>query len=135
MKLIYCPSNQSSVMRKQTNKQIVEYLSLTSPFLLFSSSLPISLSTHFPKHLRGTRTGGCGLCCSPLLTVFPCLSVGSLSQETTLHKLLQWESFPQATVLANLSSVSPFHMVQFLRISLAWVLHSSTRPSSKPALA
>lgn len=124
MKLIYFQSNQSSVMRKQ--KRIVKYLSPTSPFLLFSSSLQISLSSHFPKQLRGTRMGGCGLCCSLLLIVFPCSSVGSLSQETVLHKLLQWESFPQATALANFSSVSAFHMVQFLRTSLAWVPHGST---------
>jgi len=34
-----------------------------------------------------------------LLTLFPCSSVRSLSQETVLHRLLQCESFPQAAAL------------------------------------
>jgi len=49
----------------------------------------------------------CCLCCSlslggGLLTLCPCSSVRSLSQETVLHKLLQCESFPRAAALHEL---------------------------------
>ena len=37
-----------------------------------------------------------------LLTLFPCSSVGSLSQGSALHKLLQHESFARAAVLHKL---------------------------------
>jgi len=37
-----------------------------------------------------------------LLTLFPCSSVGSLSWETDVHKILQRESFPRAAALHKL---------------------------------
>jgi len=72
-----------------------------------------------------------------LLTLCPCSSVGSLSQEAVLHKRLQHESFPWAAALPELpqrgslptgcspsgtgcSSMGP---------------HGVTSPGSKPALA
>ena len=41
-------------------------------------------------------------------TLFPCSGVGSLSQETVLHELLQRESFPRATVLHELLQCGSF---------------------------
>jgi len=43
-----------------------------------------------------------------LLTLFPCSSVRSLSQETVLHKLLQHESFPRAAALHRLPQRGSF---------------------------
>jgi len=50
-----------------------------------------------------------------LLTLCPCSTMRSLSQETVLHKLLQCESFPRAAALHELPSVGPFHRVQSFR--------------------
>jgi len=57
-----------------------------------------------------------------LLTLFPCSSVRSLSQETVLHKLLQCESFPRGAVLQEQAAPE-------------WVPHAATSPPSKPAPA
>ncbi|KAK4832521.1 hypothetical protein QYF61_023853 [Mycteria americana] len=60
------------------------------------------------QQCRGTGNGGCGqfitrcLCCSFLLTLFPCSSMRSLPWETVLHERLQCESFPWAIVLHEL---------------------------------
>jgi len=50
-----------------------------------------------------------------LLTLCPCSSVRSLSQETVLHKLLQRESFPWAASLHELPQRGSFHRVQSFR--------------------
>ena len=41
-------------------------------------------------------------------SLFPCSSVGSLPQETVLHKLLQCESFPWAAVLQELKKINMY---------------------------
>ena len=57
-----------------------------------------------------------------LLTLFPRSYVMSLSRETVLHKLLQYESFSWHAVLQEQNAP-------------AWVPHGVTSPASKPALA
>ena len=65
------------------------------------------------------------LCCSFVLTLFPCSIMGSLPRDTDLHELLQCGSFPQGTVLQE-------------QTAQAWISHgpqflpgacSSTGPS------
>ena len=72
-----------------------------------------------------------------LLTLFPCSSVGSLPQETVLHKLLQCESFPQAAVLHELLQRGslPWGAVLQEQTAPAWVPRGVTSPASKPAPA
>jgi len=73
----------------------------TKNTLLFlgSASLLTSLPPSPKQHSR-TGNGGCSqpimhcLCCSFLLTLFPCSSVGSHPWETALHELSQYGSFP-----------------------------------------
>jgi len=91
--------------------------------------------------------GGCGqlitlcLCRSflppqgGLLTLFPCSNMGSLSQETVLHKLLQCESFPRAAILHELPQWGslPQGAVLQEQTAPAWVPHRVTSPASKPA--
>jgi len=87
--------------------------------------------------------GGCGqfitccFCYSFLLTVFPCSNVGSHSQQTVLHKLLQRESFSRAIVLHKLpqSGSLPWHGVLQEQTAPVWVPHGVTSPVSKPAPA
>jgi len=50
-----------------------------------------------------------------LLTLCPCSSVGSLTWETVLHKVLQHESFPWAAALHKLPQHRSFHGVQSFR--------------------
>jgi len=71
-----------------------------------------------------------------LLTLFPCSSMRSLSQETALHKLLQCESFPQAPALHELPQRGSFPWGAVLQeqAAPAWVPHRVTSPASKPAL-
>jgi len=96
MKLIYCQSNQSRVVRK-------ENLNNTFPPPLPSSQA--QLHSQFLNILPSSSTGGqgmgvmlsssCVVSAAPsssgggLLTLFPCSSVGSLPRETVLHELLQ----------------------------------------------
>lgn len=74
------------------------------PMLIF---IP-KFSTSSLQWHRGTENGGCrefircSLCCSFLLTLLPCSSVGSLPQETVPPWLLQYGFFPQAAVLPEL---------------------------------
>ncbi|KAM4666906.1 LOW QUALITY PROTEIN: immunoglobulin superfamily member 22 [Amazona ochrocephala] len=72
-----------------------------------------------------------------LHTLFPCSSVGSLPQETVLHKQFQRGSFPQATVLHELLQREslPWGAVLQEQTAPTWVLHSVTSPASKPAPA
>jgi len=68
----------------------------------------------------------CCLCCSFLLTLFPCSNVGSLPGQTVLHELLQCESFPRAAVLQELvqrgspvgSQVLPANLLQHGLLSM-----------------
>jgi len=77
------------------------------------------------------------LCCSFLLTLFPCCSVGSLPRDTVLHELLQCESFPWAAVLHKLlQRVSfPWGAVLQKQAAPVWVPHGVMSPASKPAPA
>jgi len=52
-----------------------------------------------------------------LLTLFPCSTVRSVSQETVLHKLLQCESFSQGAVLQE-------------QAAPVWVSHEVRSPAS-----
>jgi len=72
-----------------------------------------------------------------LLTLFPCSSVRSLSQETVLHKLLQHESFPQAAALHELPQRGSFPWGAVLQeqAASAWVPHGVTYSTSKSAPA
>jgi len=72
-----------------------------------------------------------------LLTLFPCSSMGSIPQQTVLHKLLQREPFPWAAVVHKLPQrVSlPQGAVLQEQTSPAWVPHGVTSPANKPALA
>jgi len=72
-----------------------------------------------------------------LLTLCPCSSVGSFTQETVLHELLQCESFPQAAALMNCPSVGPFPQGAVLQeqAAPAWVPHRVTSAASKLAPA
>jgi len=71
-----------------------------------------------------------------LLTLFPCSTMRSLSQETVLHKLLQYESFPQAAALHELPQRGSFPWVAVLQGPAApvWVPHRVTSPTSKHGL-
>jgi len=70
-----------------------------------------------------------------LLTFCPCSSVRSLSRETVLHKLLQYESFPQAAALHDMPQHGSFLRGAVLQeqAAPAWVPHGVTSPASKPA--
>jgi len=70
-----------------------------------------------------------------LLTLCPCSSVKSLSQETVLHELLQCESFPQAAALHKLPQHGCFPRGAVLQEQAppAWVSHWVTRSASKPS--
>jgi len=70
-----------------------------------------------------------------LLTLFPSSSMGSLPQETALHKLLQCESFPQAAACHRLPQCGslPWGTVLQEQATPAWVPHRVTSPASKPA--
>jgi len=70
-----------------------------------------------------------------LLTLFPWSSVGSLSQETVLHGLLQCETFPWAAVHHELLHGSvPQGVVLQEQAAPVWVPHGVTSPARKPAL-
>jgi len=82
-----------------------------------------------------SRFIACCLCLSYLLKgraphTLPCSSVGSLSWERVLHKLLQHESFPHGAVLQRGSSVGsqvlPSNLLQCGLLSF----HGSTGPAS-----
>jgi len=72
-----------------------------------------------------------------LLTLCPCSSMKSLSQETVLHKLLQCGSFPQAAALHELPQRGslPQGAVLQKQAAPALVPHGVTSPASKPAPA
>ena len=72
-----------------------------------------------------------------LLTLFPCSSMRSLSQETVLHKLLQREYFPRAAALHKLPQHGSLPQGGVLQEQAApvWVPHWVTSSVSKPALA
>jgi len=72
-----------------------------------------------------------------LLTLCPCSSVRSLSQETILHKLLQSGSFPRAAALHELPQCGslPQGAVLQEQAAPAWAPHGVTSPASKPAPA
>jgi len=66
-----------------------------------------------------------------LLTLCPCLSMGSLPQETVLHELLQRESFPQHAVLherLQRGSLARGAVLQE-QAAPAWVPHRGTSPA------
>jgi len=65
-------------------------------------------SSHIVSAAPSSSGGG-------LLTLCPCSTVRSFSQETVLHKLLQCESFLRAAALHELPSVGPSHGVQSFR--------------------
>ena len=71
------------------------------------------------------------LCCSFLLTLFPCCSVGSLPRDTVLHELLQCESFPWAAVLHKLLQYQYFSWGAVLQeqSTPAWALDDAAGPS------
>jgi len=70
-----------------------------------------------------------------LLTLFPCSSMRSLSQETALCELLQRESFPRAAALHELLQRGslPQGAVLQEQAAPAWIPHGVTSPASKPA--
>jgi len=72
-----------------------------------------------------------------LLTLFPCSTVGSLSREAVLHKLLQREFFPWAAALHELPQCGSFPRGAVLQEQAApvWVPHGVTSPASKLAPA
>jgi len=61
--------------------------------------------------------------------------MGSLPQETVLHKLLQQESFPRAAAPYELLQRESFPRGAILQeqAAPAWVLHGFPSPASKPA--
>jgi len=71
------------------------------------------------------------------LTLCPCSSMRSLSQETVLHELLQYESFPWAAALHKLPQHGslPQGAVLQERAAPAWVPHGVISPASKAAPA
>jgi len=100
-----------------------------------------SLPPH-PEWLRGAGKGNCSqfirllLCCSFLLILFPCSSVGSLSWETILCKILQCESIPRAAALHELLQHGSLPQGAILQeqVAPAWVPHRVTSPARKHAL-
>jgi len=86
-------------------------------------------SSHVVSAAAPSSSGG------GLLTLCPCSSVGSLSWETILHKLLQRESFPWAAALHELPQCGSFPWGAVLQeqAAPAWVPHRVTSPASKPA--
>jgi len=99
-----------------------------------------------PKQRRGMGNGSYGqfiTCClsrslslrGGLLTLFPCSSMGSLPQETVLHKLLQRESFPPTAALPELPQRGslPWSAVLQEQAAPAWAPLGVTNPASKPA--
>jgi len=93
-----------------------KHLSPTPPFFPGSTSLP-DLPPPPPEQCRGLGNGGCsqfrmlGLCCSFLLTLLSCSSVGALPQETVLHNLSNVSPSHRLQLFTNCPSVAPFHGV------------------------
>jgi len=105
--LIHHQPNQSRIVRNK-----LKHLPPTPPFFLGSASLPfLSLlplggaggqgmgATVSSSHIVSATPSSSG---GRLLTLFPCSSARSLSQETVLHNLLECESFPWAAALHEL---------------------------------
>jgi len=80
-------------------------------------------SSHVVSATPSSKGGG-------LLTLCPCSSVRSLSQETALHRLLQHESFPQAAALHKLPlhGSLPRGAVLQEQAAPAWVSHGVYKP-------
>jgi len=132
------PFNQSRIMRNENKSTNI--FPFTPAFFSGSTSLTTSLPLPL-EQCRGIGDGGCGqcviriLCCSFLLTLFPCSSRGSHPLETVLHSLLQSGSFPWAAVFHELLQHRPFPHGAVLQeqVTPAWIPHSITSPASKPA--
>jgi len=82
-------------------------------------------SSHIVSAVPSCSGGG-------LLTLFPCPSVRSLSQETVLQKLLQHEPFPRAAGLHELPQHGSLLQGAVLQeqAAPAWVPHGVTSPVS-----
>ena len=143
--LIHHQSNQSRIVRNKTRSK--------NTFPPPLSSYWAQLHSHFSASSLPSGTGGQGMgvaVSSPhvvsaalsssgggLFTLCPCSSMGSLSQETVLHELLQRETFPRAVALHELLQRAsiPRGAVLQEQVASAWVPHGVTSPASKPALA
>jgi len=141
--LIHHQSNQSRIVRNKTRSS--NTFPPTTPFFLGSTSLPFLYLLPSPS---GAGVQGMGIMVSSshvvsaapsssgggLLTLFPCSSIRSLSQETVLHKLLQHGPFPWAAALHELPQHGSFPRGAVLQeqAAPAWVPHGLTSPASKP---
>jgi len=142
-RLIYHKANQGRIMRNKTRSSNTFLPPLPSSWAPFQSRFSISPPpsdtegrgmgvTVSLSHLVSATASSSG---GGLLTLFPCSSVRSLSQETVLHRHLQCESFPWAAAFHELPQRGSLSRGAVLQAQAAssWVPHGVTSPASKPA--
>lgn len=105
-------------MNKQNQSRIINKISPKNHLPPSPRSFPALSQQH-----KETGNGGysqfiiCGFSPCSGRRLFLCCAMGSLPQETVLHKLLQSESIPWATAVCKLLQCgSPFHGVSHPRI-------------------